>query len=791
MTTAATVETIARALGQVSVSPQGYKCRCPAHEDKQASLFINTRGNRDGRPTVICHAGCDPKSIYAAIEETTGLHFEAREKPSNRTQDRTPSIYPAPIDWVPVRFKQLAPFKSWKYFNDQGELMFVVARYNFAEGKQIRPYSVHEVNGQHMWRQGLGGLTMLPLYNLLDVLERPNAPVLIVEGEKACDAAKTIPELAHFVPVTYQSGAKAWKKSDWTPLKGRQVFLWPDNDQAGHEQFYDLARMLNLDQMCAGVKVAVIPKKFPEKWDLADVLPEGCDISQVSWADAPEGGIEYLLESINPSNYNEVFDSLYWLVYDGLYRYTIEKKRYIHATGRPFDYYRSLQRINGSHPAHACCFIGRDQAIDVWATNKAQRGEYLSGARFRPGDSDQIIEDEGLSYLNTFTGFPFTADPHGDCTAIKNHILHVICDGDEKTYNYIWNYLSHIIQYPGEKPTSALVFKGLQGTGKTKLFEVISTLLGGIGGYATKVETMSQATGRFNNFMANVLVLWIEELELTGSRERENRLKTMITDPMVYIEAKGKDGYQDRNYARVMGATNHEHIWNVVQGERRLSLFEVSDVRKDDKPYFANIELELRKIETLRRLMFELENTAIDRASIFSPLVNKAKDKQAFYTPIPNRDLALRLLKAGEIILQIRDVRNEVVTGYHVMREDWERDEILIPSTLCGEVIDEMLRTGKFLESKFSAKDKRVTVTEMVRQMGAARKPDGKFPYTTIYTSHRGGQRAESGYRIPKLSEARKAFCESNALLYDDVFGEENNVLEFKPKAARQDDVPF
>lgn len=791
MTVAASVEDIARALGQVTASPQGYKCRCPAHEDSKASLIINIRGNGDGRPTVHCFAGCSPQKIFTAIEDQTGMHFEAREKPSNRTQDKSPSIYPAPLDWRPIRHKNTNPSKHWEYRNAEEQLMFVVARYDLHDGKDIRPFSVQEVNGNLVWKQGLGKLHPLPLYNLSAVLANPNLPVLIVEGEKACDAAQNIPEIVEqFIPVAYQGGAKTWKKTDWMPLKGRRIFLWPDNDDAGREQFYELAKMLNIDQFCEEVKVAVIPSNWPNKWDLADSLVGDMNLGQVSWGDAPQGGIEFVLDSINPANYIEAFNALYWLYYDGEHRFTISRQQYVHGRGRAFDGYSYLQKISRNHPAYHCCFVGRESAIVDWANQVARRGDFVSGFRFRPGLAPGKFEEEGRFYVNKFNGFPFEPDQKGDCTIVKNHILHVICDGDISSYDYLWNYLSHIIQFPQEKPASAIVLKGRQGTGKTKFFEIVTRLLGGIGGYSKKIETMTQATDKFNNFLADSLFVWIEELQLTSSRERENRLKTMVSDPIVRVEAKYRDSYQDFNFARVGGATNHEHVWNVSDDDRRLSLFEVSEDRFQDKVYFAEMDKQLSNPSTMRRLMFELSTHPVDVSLIHGSFKNRARSKQAMHTPNPNQALALQLLKAGEILLRVLDERNEVITSWFVDRSTWEEKPVHIPAKLASQVIGDMIKKGKFLETAYTAKDKRITVSEMVRMMGSEKRQDGKYPYTTIYVSHRGGSRGESGYIIPKLSEARRAFCAENGLFYADMF-DDNTVIPFRKKDSKPDDVPF
>ena len=57
------------------------------------------------------------------------------------------------------------------------------------------------------------------------------APVVIVEGEKAADAAATL--LPDHPVICWQGGAQAVAKADFSPLAGRDVWLWADADEAG------------------------------------------------------------------------------------------------------------------------------------------------------------------------------------------------------------------------------------------------------------------------------------------------------------------------------------------------------------------------------------------------------------------------------------------------------------------------------------------------------------------------------------------------------------------------------
>ena len=69
----------------------------------------------------------------------------------------------------------------------------------------------------------------MPVYNAHKLAEKPSADVLIVEGEKAADAAQILfPDL---LGSTWH--AKAVTKTLWEQLANRHVTIWPDNDEAG------------------------------------------------------------------------------------------------------------------------------------------------------------------------------------------------------------------------------------------------------------------------------------------------------------------------------------------------------------------------------------------------------------------------------------------------------------------------------------------------------------------------------------------------------------------------------
>ncbi len=114
-----------------------------------------------------------------------------------------------------------------------------------------------------------------PLYRLTAALRRPDLPVLVVEGEKVADAATRL--LADFVAVTSMNGSNAARRTDWTPLKGREVTIWPDADDAGHKYAQTVAKLCQ-DAGAASVRIVQLPDGLPKGWDLADVVPAGLDV---------------------------------------------------------------------------------------------------------------------------------------------------------------------------------------------------------------------------------------------------------------------------------------------------------------------------------------------------------------------------------------------------------------------------------------------------------------------------------------------------------------------------------
>lgn len=182
-----------------------------------------------------------------------------------------PKDAPAPLDRHGTHGR---PTRRWAYLDQRGELLGYACRFVRADGtKTYQPLTLFrdEATGALKWRWK-GWAEPRPLYGLDRLAARPEAPILLCEGEKAADAAGEL--VPAYVAITSPNGSKSAGKADWGPLRGRHVVIWPDADPAGLE-YAAAAAPLILAAGAASVSQIDPPSEASEGWDAADALAEG------------------------------------------------------------------------------------------------------------------------------------------------------------------------------------------------------------------------------------------------------------------------------------------------------------------------------------------------------------------------------------------------------------------------------------------------------------------------------------------------------------------------------------
>src|SRR5215469_2810237 len=185
--------------------------RCPAHEDKKASLSV-ARGT--DQPVIFkCHAGCERDTILDAIGLTLADVSNPREE-----QHR---------EWTP-RGDAIA---IYDYVDEHGTLLFQVCRTADKQFPQRHP------DGRGGWKWRTGGIRKVP-YRLPRIIQAvaEGKPVYICEGEKDVHAL----ERAGAVATTSPGGAGSWRDEYDSYFAGADVVIIADADEPGRKHAADV-----------------------------------------------------------------------------------------------------------------------------------------------------------------------------------------------------------------------------------------------------------------------------------------------------------------------------------------------------------------------------------------------------------------------------------------------------------------------------------------------------------------------------------------------------------------------
>lgn len=161
---------------------------------------------------------------------------------------------------------------QWCYRDAAGDQLFWIQRLDLEGSKKL---FVHRtwLDGKWHYPSKKDAFTSewpapRPLYRLETLPLMPYAEVLLVEGEKAADRAADL--FPQYCVLSWANGSNAIDKVDWSPLEGRSVLLWPDNDKAGEKAMDRIA--LKLTRLKCSLSVVSAPPGAAEGWDVADAV---------------------------------------------------------------------------------------------------------------------------------------------------------------------------------------------------------------------------------------------------------------------------------------------------------------------------------------------------------------------------------------------------------------------------------------------------------------------------------------------------------------------------------------
>ncbi len=132
--------------------------------------------------------------------------------------------------------------------------------------------------------------------------------------------------------------------------------------------------------------------------------------------------------------------------------------------------------------------------------------------------------------LNKFVGLNVDAE-EGDVSPFLTLAQKHICQEQRVTYEYLLDWLAHLIQKPEQKPSVAIILNGEQGTGKGALVEPMLRIFGS---HAARTNGPALITGRFNSIVEDKLLIFMDETSVVEPAF-VNRLKPFISENTLTI----------------------------------------------------------------------------------------------------------------------------------------------------------------------------------------------------------------------------------------------------------------
>jgi hypothetical protein len=335
---------------------------------------------------------------------------------------------------------------------------------------------------------------------------------------------------------------------------------------------------------------------------------------------------------------------------------------------------KRIERDTTNLSRNAASDVALGQAWLEWPARRTYDSVY-----FMPTDQQ---DDKAL---NLWNGFALQPSAEGKWNLLEELMHDNLCNGNAEHFEYLMNWLAIMFQRPHLVGEVAVVFRGAEGVGKGTLGNAVATMIGH--SHAIALNSPEQITGRFNSHLQQTVFLFADEAIRPGDKIAESRLKNLVTEPTIAIEAKGKDIIQAKNYVHMMMASNSLWVIPASVEARRFFMLDVNKGRQGDKDFFAKLRAQLydNHNQGLRRMLHDLKSRKLPAG--FHPSVRpntKALLEQKFLSLPPLARWLYEGLNSGEYPFTHYPHKNgsQVVCFTDQFREQfgiWQREHA-IPS---------------------------------------------------------------------------------------------------------------
>jgi putative DNA primase/helicase len=199
---------------------------------------------------------------------------------------------------------------------------------------------------------------------------------------------------------------------------------------------------------------------------------------------------------------------------------------------------------------------------------------------------DQIVFDptQPNRPWNLYPGMP-TTPKAGDCSKILE-LLDYLVAGDEALRTWVLRWIAYPLQHPGAKMATAIVMRGPQGGGKNMFFEMVRDIYGHLGTLITQSELESQ----YNDWCsAKLFVIGNEVLSRREKWQLGGKLKNLVTEPQIPIQAKYMPGRVEANCANLVFLSNDLLPVPLDRDDRRYQVIDAPNPHPDGAAFYRAV----------------------------------------------------------------------------------------------------------------------------------------------------------------------------------------------------------
>ena len=203
--------------------------------------------------------------------------------------------------------------------------------------------------------------------------------------------------------------------------------------------------------------------------------------------------------------------------------------------------------------------------FEVWLSNIERREVRSIG--FNPS-----LNYDTNDIFNLWRGFNIDKEKSeefnvNDAKPILDHIKNIWCNNNEDTYNYVLDWMSHVLQKPHKKIGVVLCLKSKQGAGKGIILEKLAEIIGD--NHYIQNSNANFLFGDFNGMLEAKVLIDLDECFWGGDKKLESIVKNKITEKKQPINKKNKELYIIDDYANYIITTNNDWFAGLTEEDRR------------------------------------------------------------------------------------------------------------------------------------------------------------------------------------------------------------------------------